>query len=136
MLDKNKMTKKVCCTVHVGGKWLNFFNSWSQPKFVFIFPPTQKWLDGGFSDNLPVFEHGRTIRVSPFSGDFDICPKDKHSLSLLKTQFGKNMNIFVNFQNAERGFQALFPPCKKELQRVYKCGYNDALRFLGVHVSK
>lgn len=96
----------------------------------------EKWLDGGFSDNLPMFESGRTIRVSPFSGDFDICPDDKHSYKWFKTQLGKNMDVLVNLKNVERGFQALFPPSEKELQRVYRCGYNDALRFLGVRVSK
>lgn len=96
----------------------------------------EKLFDGGFSDNLPVFETGKTIRVSPFCGDFDICPEDKHSYKLFTAELVKNMNVVVNFQNMERGFQALFPPSKNDLQKIYKHGYNDALKFLGIFVSK
>jgi hypothetical protein len=35
----------------------------------------QKYIDGGLSDNLPRFETGRTITVSPFDGKSDIGPK-------------------------------------------------------------
>ena len=38
-----------------------------------------KYVDGGFSDNLPVLETGRTITVSPFGGKEDICPIDARS---------------------------------------------------------
>jgi hypothetical protein len=46
------------------------------------------------------------------------------------------MNVVVSLQNMERGFQALFPPSKNDLQKIYKHGYNDALKFLGIFVSK
>lgn len=96
----------------------------------------EKWFDGGFSDNLPVFESGKTIRVSPFCGNFEICPHDKQSYNWFKTTLGKNMEVVVNFRNMERGFQALFPPSSKDLHKIYKHGYSDALNFLGVCVSK
>ncbi|RXG71437.1 Patanin-like phospholipase domain-containing protein [Armadillidium vulgare] len=34
-----------------------------------------RYIDGCFSDNLPVLD-SHTITVSPFKGEFDICPKD------------------------------------------------------------
>ncbi|MCL4141322.1 UNVERIFIED_CONTAM: hypothetical protein GTU68_043514, partial [Idotea baltica] len=37
-----------------------------------------RYIDGGFSDNLPVLD-GKTITVSPFRGESDICPKDDNS---------------------------------------------------------
>ncbi|KAB7503372.1 Patatin-like phospholipase domain-containing protein 2, partial [Armadillidium nasatum] len=37
-----------------------------------------RYIDGCFSDNLPVLD-SHTITVSPFKGEFDICPKDENS---------------------------------------------------------
>ena len=37
------------------------------------------YVDGGFTDNLYIFEEGRTVTVSPFSGPQDISPKDPAS---------------------------------------------------------
>ncbi|XP_051560609.1 patatin-like phospholipase domain-containing protein 4 isoform X1 [Myxocyprinus asiaticus] len=37
----------------------------------------QKWIDGGFTDSLPILPMGRTITVSPFSGPQDISPAHK-----------------------------------------------------------
>ncbi|KAJ0062544.1 hypothetical protein NL108_016563, partial [Boleophthalmus pectinirostris] len=34
----------------------------------------ETWVDGGFSDSLPVLPFGRTITVSPFPGLHDVCP--------------------------------------------------------------
>ena len=34
------------------------------------------YIDGGITDNLYIFEEGRTVTVSPFSGPQDISPKD------------------------------------------------------------
>ena len=34
------------------------------------------YIDGGMTDNLYIFDEGRTITVSPFSGNQDICPND------------------------------------------------------------
>lgn len=49
------------------------------PGFSGVAPPrfqTVRYIDGGFSDNLPVLDE-HTITVSPFSGESDICPRDK-----------------------------------------------------------
>ena len=54
---------------------------------------------------------------------------DDKSKKPLKIQL-KNMKIAVNYKNMERGFQGLFPPSQKKLQKIYKNGYNDAINFL------
>ena len=41
---------------------------------------SQKYMDGGLTDNLPKFDTGRTITVSPFDGKTDICPKKGQEL--------------------------------------------------------
>ncbi|XP_020936533.1 patatin-like phospholipase domain-containing protein 4 isoform X9 [Sus scrofa] len=42
----------------------------------------QKWIDGGFTDSLPILPGGRTVTISPFSGRLDISPQDKGQLGL------------------------------------------------------
>ena len=37
-------------------------------------------MDGGLTDNLPKFDTGRTITISPFDGKTDICPKKGQEL--------------------------------------------------------
>ncbi|XP_061760738.1 patatin-like phospholipase domain-containing protein 4 isoform X3 [Nerophis ophidion] len=37
----------------------------------------QKWIDGGFTDSLPILPVGRTITVSPFAGQQNVCPLHK-----------------------------------------------------------
>nr|XP_006820919.1 PREDICTED: patatin-like phospholipase domain-containing protein 4-like [Saccoglossus kowalevskii] len=88
----------------------------------------QKYLDGGYSNNLPLFREGHTIQVSPFSGGQDICPKDKKGLDLyirVIHQFFK-----INPSNILRTKHALFPPKTKLLELYYRCGFQDASKFL------
>ncbi|XP_043751460.1 patatin-like phospholipase domain-containing protein 4 isoform X2 [Cervus elaphus] len=40
----------------------------------------QKWVDGGFTNSLPVLPAGRTVTISPFSGRLDVSPQDKGRL--------------------------------------------------------
>ncbi|XP_070221676.1 patatin-like phospholipase domain-containing protein 4 isoform X3 [Bos mutus] len=40
----------------------------------------QRWVDGGFTNSLPVLPVGRTVTISPFSGRLDISPQDKGRL--------------------------------------------------------
>ncbi|XP_065772643.1 patatin-like phospholipase domain-containing protein 4 isoform X3 [Muntiacus reevesi] len=40
----------------------------------------QKWVDGGFTNSLPVLPAGRTVTISPFSGHLDVSPQDKGRL--------------------------------------------------------
>ncbi|XP_077990600.1 patatin-like phospholipase domain-containing protein 4 [Glandiceps talaboti] len=88
----------------------------------------QKYFDGGYSDNLPLFPGSCTIQVSPFSGSQDICPKDRKGLDL----YAKVINQFfkISTQNIWRTKHALFPPKSGMLELYYRCGYQDAQRFL------
>ncbi|XP_070538331.1 patatin-like phospholipase domain-containing protein 4 [Ptychodera flava] len=88
----------------------------------------KKYFDGGYSNNLPHFPDSWTIKVSPFSGSQEICPKDKKGLDL----YAKVINQFfkLNTRNMWRTKHALFPPKSGMLELYYKCGYQDAARFL------
>lgn len=70
--------------------------------------PAQRYVDGGISDNLPLYELRNTITVSPFSGESDICPQDSstniHELRVTNT------SIQFNLRNLYRLSKALFPP--------------------------
>lgn len=68
----------------------------------------KRYVDGGISDNLPLYELKNTITVSPFSGESDICPQDSstniHELRVTNT------SIQFNLRNLYRLSKALFPP--------------------------
>lgn len=70
--------------------------------------PWKRYVDGGISDNLPLYELKNTITVSPFSGESDICPQDSstniHELRVTNT------SIQFNLRNLYRLSKALFPP--------------------------
>ncbi|KAI4900057.1 hypothetical protein NFI96_019169 [Prochilodus magdalenae] len=104
----------------------------------------QKWIDGGFTDSLPILPVGRTITVSPFSGPQDVCPhhtghRKLHlrlanmnvivSLRMYRFTFCINMLKFSR-ENIKRLNQALFPPSLPRMQSIHQEGYEDALRFL------
>ncbi|XP_069429642.1 patatin-like phospholipase domain-containing protein 4 isoform X7 [Ovis canadensis] len=40
----------------------------------------QKWVDGSFTNSLPILPVGRTVTISPFSGRLDVSPQDKGRL--------------------------------------------------------
>lgn len=65
-------------------------------------------MDGGISDNLPLYELRNTITVSPFSGESDICPQDS-STSIHELRV-TNTSIQFNLRNLYRLSKALFPP--------------------------
>lgn len=88
----------------------------------------QTYIDGGITDNLYVFKEGRTITVSPFSGDQDISPDDPKEL--FKPVKVLNQTFKVNQQNAKRQWHALFPPPNDVLVTYYDAGLRDAVRFL------
>ncbi|KAG8515710.1 Patatin-like phospholipase domain-containing protein 2, partial [Galemys pyrenaicus] len=81
------------------------------PVYCGLIPPTLqgvRYVDGGISDNLPLYELRNTITVSPFSGESDICPQDSstniHELRVTNT------SIQFNLRNLYRLSKALFPP--------------------------
>lgn len=88
----------------------------------------QKWIDGGFTDSLPVLPVGRTVTVSPFAGLQDVCPVHRGSF---KTQLKlANMNIMFSVENIKRLNQALFPPSAGGMQSLCQEGFDDAVSFL------
>lgn len=40
-----------------------------------FYPPRKRYVDGGVTDNMPFLDAKTTILVSPFYGEYDICPK-------------------------------------------------------------
>ncbi|KAH3810564.1 patatin-like phospholipase domain-containing protein 4 [Dreissena polymorpha] len=85
-------------------------------------------IDGGFKNNLVGFPDGRTITVSPFSGDQDICPNEQTASSL--TVRMANQAFVVNRKNVKRAWQCVFPPPRDVLLYYYDLGYHDTVRFL------
>nr|KAF6275525.1 patatin like phospholipase domain containing 2 [Myotis myotis] len=101
------------------------------PVYCGLIPPILqgvRYVDGGISDNLPLYELKNTITVSPFSGESDICPQDSstniHELRVTNT------SIQFNLRNLYRLSKALFPPEPMVLREMCKQGYRDGLRFL------
>ncbi|XP_043965729.1 patatin-like phospholipase domain-containing protein 4 isoform X2 [Gambusia affinis] len=88
----------------------------------------QKWIDGGFTDSLPILPVGRTITVSPFAGLQDVCPVHRgHFNTKLNIA---NMKIMFSMENIKRLNQALFPPSLSTMHAIYEEGHTDAVRFL------
>ena len=65
-------------------------------------------MDGGISDNIPFVDSKKTITVSPFYGESDICPKVK-STFFLHEGFTK-LNMHFCTENLYLVFRSLFPP--------------------------
>uniref|UniRef100_A0A915DW96 Uncharacterized protein n=1 Tax=Ditylenchus dipsaci TaxID=166011 RepID=A0A915DW96_9BILA len=87
-------------------------------------PPTidnEKHFDGGWSDNMPVFENVPTITVSPFLGPVTIGLDHK----------GKP-GFQQHFDNLIRGKTALIPQ-QEELNRYFEDGFKDGIKFLEKH---
>ncbi|XP_069103424.1 patatin-like phospholipase domain-containing protein 4 [Argopecten irradians] len=96
----------------------------------------KKYMDGGMTNNLVVFEDGRTLTVSPFCGPQDICPRDKPGKGWY-FNFAEQ-HFQMNRRNMVRGIHALFPPSQKNLKIYLNQGMKDAERFLrkeGLYVS-
>nr|XP_053627129.1 patanin-like phospholipase domain-containing protein atgl-1 isoform X2 [Cherax quadricarinatus] len=98
------------------------FSGWVCPKVQGI-----RYVDGGFSDNLPEMDQ-KTITVSPFCGEADICPKD--STPGLMTINLANTSIELSKENLYRFTRILFPPPPYVLNKMCQQGFNDALDFL------
>lgn len=89
---------------------------------------SQKWFDGGFTDNLPTPPQGKTISVSPFSGNSDICPQD--SSRPLSAFYWRRMHVLVSRENARRSLNILYPPTNINVNMFFNAGFNDAMRYL------
>ncbi|KAI6227359.1 Patatin-like phospholipase domain-containing protein 4 [Aphelenchoides fujianensis] len=86
------------------------------------------YIDGGYTNNLPIFEDMPTITVSPFSGSALIAPQDRNRFEWRMTLGSQQMK--VNMQNIMRGAHSLFPPSSNVLHAYYEMGYRDGLKFL------
>ena len=89
-------------------------------------------IDGGFRANFPIHPTAsRTVRVSPFSGELDICPevsRGKPRRLLLPSK----IRIDVTQANAYVVLRSLFPPADTAawLEGLLACGYDDGCRWL------
>ncbi|KAM9668569.1 patatin-like phospholipase domain-containing protein 4 isoform 3-T4 [Dama dama] len=96
----------------------------------------QKWVDGGFTNSLPVLPAGRTVTISPFSGRLDVSPQDKgrlHFYVSITNQDVLSPCVFLSqlsVANLVRLNQALFPPSRRTMESLYQRGFEDASRFL------
>uniref|UniRef100_A0A6G1S6R6 triacylglycerol lipase n=1 Tax=Aceria tosichella TaxID=561515 RepID=A0A6G1S6R6_9ACAR len=93
-------------------------------------PPKYKgtaYIDGGFSNNLLILDD-KTVTVSPFAGEADICPRDDvcNSLSICIA----NTSLSVTPHNLYRLSHALIPPPPEYLSDLCEQGFADGIRFL------
>ncbi|XP_058906101.1 patatin-like phospholipase domain-containing protein 4 isoform X9 [Kogia breviceps] len=88
----------------------------------------QKWVDGGFTNSLPLLPVGQTVTISPFSGRMDISPQDRGQLDFYVTI--AKQDILLSMANLVRLHRALFPPSKTVMESLYHRGFDDAIKFL------
>ncbi|XP_048203416.1 patatin-like phospholipase domain-containing protein 4 [Perognathus longimembris pacificus] len=88
----------------------------------------QPWVDGVFSDGLPVFPSGRTLTASPFCGRTDIGPQDG-GRRVPPVNIARQ-EVELSMANLVRLRFALFPPARGSMEALYQAGFQDALRFL------
>ncbi|GAB5574344.1 1-acylglycerol-3-phosphate O-acyltransferase PNPLA3 [Prionailurus iriomotensis] len=101
------------------------------PFYCGLIPPSfrgVRYVDGGITNNIPFFDSKTTITVSPFFGEYDICPKVK-STNFLHVELTK-LSLRLCPENVYLLIRALFPPDLKVLGEICLRGYLDATRFL------
>lgn len=87
-----------------------------------------KYLDGGFSDNMPIFDE-HTIRICCFAGPSDIAPYDRKTYERLNYQI-LGTPIYLNFSNMRRFKRALVPPPPEFIISLLERGFHDAKQFI------
>ncbi|UMM21255.1 hypothetical protein L5515_003014 [Caenorhabditis briggsae] len=90
----------------------------------------EPYIDGGYSNILPEFLDKRTVSVTAFAGDADICPTEKSALFNDWMFAFFNQNMKVTFSNMKRVSNALFPPPRGMLQQYFDAGAKDAEKLL------
>ncbi|CAB3402218.1 unnamed protein product [Caenorhabditis bovis] len=90
----------------------------------------ESYIDGGYTNNLPEFSDVRSISISPFLGDADICPPDKSSMFTDVMMIVFNQNLKLNVENIKRLINTLLPPPRDVLEKYYEMGKQDATKFL------
>ncbi|CAL8368074.1 unnamed protein product [Lota lota] len=101
------------------------------PGYCGVIPPSIKgvhYVDGGFTSMLPLPAHSRrTLTVSPFSGEADICPQNESTILDLVVS---GMSLKLNQANTLRLVNALYPTDVEGLEKAYHSGCKDATHFL------
>uniref|UniRef100_A0A8C6LYC7 triacylglycerol lipase n=1 Tax=Nothobranchius furzeri TaxID=105023 RepID=A0A8C6LYC7_NOTFU len=101
------------------------------PLYCGVVPPTYRgeyYVDGAVSDNMPRCNLGKTVTVSPYSGESDLCPRAT-TVNFYEVCFN-NVSIQVNLENLYRVTSTFFPPEAEAMAEICHNGYMDALRFL------
>uniref|UniRef100_A0A0N4ZW01 PNPLA domain-containing protein n=1 Tax=Parastrongyloides trichosuri TaxID=131310 RepID=A0A0N4ZW01_PARTI len=122
---KAQLTAAICASCYIPG-WSAHYNA-PHPVVDGI-----TYIDGGLSNNLPVFDDIETITISPFSGSADISPSDNSLFSSylpMQITFGKQV-YSASFANMQRLGYALFPPKGETLKMYYDLGFKDAFVYL------
>uniref|UniRef100_A0A0K0FAD1 PNPLA domain-containing protein n=1 Tax=Strongyloides venezuelensis TaxID=75913 RepID=A0A0K0FAD1_STRVS len=122
---KEQLTAAICASCYIPGWSANI----SSPHPVV---DGISYIDGGISNNLPVFDDIETVTISPFSGNADISPVDNSLLSSLlpmQITFGKQV-YSASLANFQRMGYALFPPKGETLKMYYDLGFKDAFLYL------
>lgn len=102
--------------------FIPFWSGLVAPKFKGI-----TYIDGGFSNNLLILDN-KTVTVSPFAGEADICPQDD-TLNLLQISLS-NTSFSLTPNNLYRLSHALLPPPPEVLSDLCEQGFADGIRFL------
>lgn len=87
-----------------------------------------RYIDGSVTNNLPVID-GSTIRVSPFSGEADICPNSAAEASCSHANI-VNMVVDVTEENLHRFLRVFIPKEPAAMIQLCEQGFDDALRYL------
>ncbi|UXI15896.1 chloride channel protein 2 [Sarcoptes scabiei] len=115
--SKEELIKAIQCSCFIP-LWSGFV----PPKFNGI-----AYIDGGCSDNMPIMDE-KTVTISPFSGETDICPQDD-TYNLFQFSVS-NTSIALTASNIYRISRILFPAHPEMLSKMCQQGFDDALRYL------
>lgn len=115
-------SKEDVISVLVCSCFIPFWSGLVAPKYKGV-----TYVDGGFSNNLLILDN-KTVTVSPFAGEADICPEDD-TLNLLQINLS-NTSFSLSPNNLYRLSHALLPPPPEVLSDLCEQGFADGIRFL------
>lgn len=118
--SKQQLIEALLCTC-----FIPIFSGWRPPLFCGV-----RYMDGCYSNNLPTMD-SRTITVSPFCGEADVCPRDD-SLSLIVVDVANTL-VEMSVPNFTRMRMIMYPPSPEALSDLANEGFNDGIRFLMRH---
>ena len=103
--------------------YLPAFSSYQIPKYK-----GESYIDGGFSNNLPIIDEKTTVRITPFSGTGHICPDDGTPPEKMWLREMAGETVEISAMNIKRFKEALYPP--KDLELLYSVGYQHTKEFI------